>query len=129
MSCVRPESRLSREGYYEGTPAPQALDVDVAASREDEPFVAAFELQTEVPTVLNEVRIRAVEWVLRLRSSMQRWRSRLWQAPFSPAVYSDLQHRWKYFCAAHRHSRRNSDRHGGEGARPTERAAASAGAR
>ena len=34
----------------------------MAASREDEPFVAAFELQTEVPTVLNEVRIRAVEW-------------------------------------------------------------------
>ena len=53
---------FTREGYYEGTPAPQALDVDVAASREDETFVAAFELQTEVPTVLNEVRIRAVEW-------------------------------------------------------------------
>ena len=53
---------FTREGYYEGTPAPQALDVDVAASREDEPFIAAFELQTEVPTVLNEVRIHAVEW-------------------------------------------------------------------
>ena len=41
---------FTRDGYYEGTPAPQALDVDVAASREDKPFVAAFELQTEVPT-------------------------------------------------------------------------------
>ena len=52
VSCVRPESRFSpaKDTTYEGTPAPQALDVDVAASREDKPFVAAFELQTEVPT-------------------------------------------------------------------------------
>ena len=51
---------FTREGYYEGSPvALEDLELDSA-----ELPAAAFELQTTAPTVLNEVRVRAVEWDL-----------------------------------------------------------------
>lgn len=50
---------FTREGYHEGSAvAPDSAGLDRA-----EPMPAAvFELRTAAPTVLNEVRVRAVEW-------------------------------------------------------------------
>ena len=51
---------FTREGYYEGSP----VAVGEIGSGATELPAAAFELRTTAPTVLNEVRVRAVEWDL-----------------------------------------------------------------